>query len=58
MAPLHLKTPIRTAAGLETLPDRPSLVTPGLDPGAQAATIVASRSRLVLDARVKPAHDG
>jgi hypothetical protein len=32
-------------------------VTPGLDPGAQAATIVAGRASLALDARVKPAHD-
>jgi hypothetical protein len=33
-------------------------VTPGLDPGAQAATVVAGRARPILDARVKPAHDG
>jgi hypothetical protein len=34
-----------------------ALVTPGLDPGAQAATVATSRSHPVLDARVKPAHD-
>jgi len=33
-------------------------VTPGLDPGAQAATVVSDHTRRGLDARVEPAHDG
>ncbi|MGA2486437.1 MAG: hypothetical protein ABSF49_10625 [Roseiarcus sp.] len=46
-----------TTAFSELARARPLLVTPGLDPGAQAATIATRRASLVLDARVKPAHD-
>ena len=30
---------------------------PGIDPDAEAATKAIARRRLILDARVKPAHD-
>ena len=47
----------RAAAQSISAPSSP-FVTPGLDPGVQAATIAASCSGPGLDARVKPAHDG